>query len=484
MAFARLGRTIVAIGLLTGAAGSIAWAQSDLSADRLGIDQARTAQTYTVNVRALNFRPEPTLAKPPLAVLQDGDYLYKREETFNDQEQIQWFRMQRAGGQEGWVSSRFVTPVSEALRVVEGSQLFLASLLPSAEPSSLPPFDSVRAGFIYPSPVGDGGWTYQHDQGRQSLERLEAVASTSYIESVPEEPALVADAIDQLVKEGNNLIFATSYGYMDPVIDAAKKYPDVVFMHASGFKTAANVGTYFGRIYTPRYLSGMIAGGMTKSNVVGYVAAFPIPEVIRGINAFALGAQSINPNVEVKVVWTNTWYGPGIEREKAELLADQGADVLTVHQDSPATIQVAELRGLSAIGYHSDMSVMGPNATLTSVVWDWRDFYQRVAGELVRGEWRPTQRWLGLEDGIVKLAPLSDRIPTALARLVEQQRQALIDGRARIFDGPIRSTDGSVRVPSGRTANDADLLTMDYYVLGVTGGIAPSIELPEDDGTG
>ncbi|NJO37960.1 MAG: BMP family ABC transporter substrate-binding protein [Rhizobiales bacterium] len=443
------------------------------------VDPATLDETFEVNVRALNFRPSPTLGKAPVSVVQQGEFLLKTGETFNQDEGITWLKVIRGDGLEGWVSARYAQPVREAIDQVEGAAAFLAGLSLPAAPA-IAAIDDIRVGFLYPGPVGDAGWAYSHDAGRQALDELPFVSKTSYIESVPEDPELIDQALEKLVAEGGNLIFGASYGYMDPMMEAAKRHPDVVFMHASGFKTQPNAGTYFGRIYQARYLSGIVAGAMTKSNVLGYVAAFPIPEVIRGINAFTLGAQSINPEVQVKVVWTETWYGPGIENEKANEVLDAGADVLAIHQDSPAALQAAQQRGAYAIGYHSDMKAFAPEAVLTSAVWNWGGLYQRIAAKVKDGTWKPDQTWAGLDEGVVGLAPISEKVPADIRDLVEQRRQAIVDKTLRVFEGPIRDTSGDVRVPSGRLVSDADLLTMDYYVLGVEGGIAPVFSTASD----
>ena len=222
-------------------------------------------------------------------------------------------------------------------------------------------------------------------------------------------------------------------------------------------------------MYQARFLKGVVAGRMTQSDIIGYVAAFPIPEVVRGINAFTLGAQSVNPDVQVRVLWTQTWYGPGVEREKAEKLLDFGADILTMHQDSPSVVQAAEQRNKFAIGYHSDMSIFAPNAILTSAVWDWGVIYRQVAGALKKGTWQPDQIWWGLKEGVVRLAPLSNLVPKDVTDLVIARQQELVEGRSRVFEGPIRDSDGVVRVPARQLMTDADLLTMDFFVLGVKG---------------
>ena len=485
MAFIQDKRRSLSLALSVAAAGifSISTVATGQSVDYVKLDQVDPVslnETFEVKVRALNFRPEPTLAKPPLSIVQQGEFLLKIGETFNQDEDTAWMKVRRANGREGWVSARYVNSVGEALARVEAAASFLAALEPASSPA-LAAIEDVKAGFVYPGPVGDAGWAFSHDSGRLALEELPFVSKTSYVDSVPEDPELVAAAVEDLIANGSNLIFAASYGYMDPIIEAAKRHPDVVFMHNSGFKTEANAGTYFGRIYQARYLAGLVAGAMTESNQIGYVAAFPIPEVIRGINAFTLGAQSLNPEIKVKVDWTNTWYGPGIERDKAEGLLDQGADVITIHQDSPAAIQAAQQRGKYAIGFHSDMSSFAPEAVLTSVVWDWGGLYKEVASDISEGGWKPDQIWDGLDKGVVDLAPISAKVPADIQSLVEQRKKNIAQKSLRIFEGPIRDTNGDIRIPSGQTLSDADLLTMDYYVLGVEGGITPTLSTASDD---
>ncbi len=445
------------------------------------VDPARLGETFRVNVRALNFRSAPSLDQEPLSVVQDGEFLLKTDETFNPEEGITWIKGIRADGLEGWVSERYVDSVKEALDQVEDAASFLANLEPTASPAVVA-VDEIKAGFVYPAPIGDAGWAFSHESGRKALEQLPFVDKTSFIESVPEDPELVVAALEELVAEGNNLIFGTSYGYMDPMMEVAKRHPEVVFMHSAGFKTEPNAGTYFGRIYEARYLSGIVAGAVTESNVIGFVAAFPIPQVIRGINAFTLGAQSVNPEIQVQVEWTGTWYGPGVEREKAERLLDAGADIITIHQNSPAALQAAQQHGKYAIGYHSDMRAFAPDATLTSVVWDWSDLYKQVASDMANGDWKSTQIWAGLDEGTVGLADLSDAVPADVQLLIEQRKRAIVDKQLRIFEGPIRDAAGEIRVPSGQVVSDADLLTMDYYVLGVEGGVAPTLSTASDDG--
>ncbi|MCP3962216.1 MAG: BMP family ABC transporter substrate-binding protein [bacterium] len=327
----------------------------------------------------------------------------------------------------------------------------------------------VKAAFVYVSPVGDAGWTLAHDGGRQAIDELPWV-ETAYTEAVPE-GAEAERTINQYVRNGYNLIFTTSFGYMDPTINVAKSNPEVTFMHCSGFKTADNVGTYFGRMYQPRYLSGVIAGKMTESGKVGYVAAHPIPEVIRGINAFTLGVRSVNPEAKVHVVWTQTWYDPAKEREAAESLLDIGADVITQHQDTPAPQQAAEKRGHYSIGYNSDMTSFAPKAHLTAPVWDWSVVYKKVAEEVRDGTWSSGQYWGGLEDGVVGLAPYSDLVPQEVRDLVEAKKAEIVSGSWDVFTGPINDQAGAAMVADGESMSDEDMLGMTAFVEGVVGNV-------------
>ena len=335
----------------------------------------------------------------------------------------------------------------------------------------VPAADKVKAGFIYVGPVGDAGWTYAHDQGRKEMEKLPYVEPSIFLESVPE-GAESARVINGLVRRGSNLVFTTSFGYMDATLEVASKNKDVVFMHCSGYKTADNVGTYFGRMYEPRYLSGIVAGKMTSKNVIGYVAAFPIPEVIRGINAFTLGVRSVNPKAVVKVVWTQTWFDPGLERDAADSLLDVGADVLAMHQDAPATLQAAEARGAYVIGYNSDMREFAPKAFLTAPVWNWAAVYAKVAEEVKNGTWKSEQIWWGMNKGLVALAPLSKAVPAEVQALVAEKTAAMVAGKLHPFTGPIKDQAGKVVVSAGQVPTDGDLLGMNYFVEGVQGTIS------------
>jgi len=351
--------------------------------------------------------------------------------------------------------------------------LFLLVILAfclSSHAFAMKPVKEIKAGFIYVGPVGDAGWTYAHDQGRIAMEKLPYVQPSTFIESVPE-GAESTRVITGLVRKGHNLIFTTSFGYMDATIDVAKRNPDVVFMHCSGYKTAENVGTYFGRMYEPRYLSGIVAGEMTKKNIIGYVAAFPIPEVIRGINAFTLGVRSVNPQAEVRVVWTQTWFDPAIERDAADSLLDVGADVLTMHQDAPATLQAAEARGAYVIGYDTDMRSFAPNAFLTAPIWNWGALYTKIAEEVHNGTWKSQQIWDGMKENLVGLAKLIDKVAAATKADVDKKAAEIIAGTFHPFAGPIKDQSGAVVVAAGQIPSDGDLLGMNYFVEGVQGTI-------------
>ncbi|MGE4319789.1 MAG: BMP family ABC transporter substrate-binding protein [Deferribacterales bacterium] len=328
----------------------------------------------------------------------------------------------------------------------------------------------IKAAFVYVGPVGDGGWTFAHDMGRQVMAKLPYVKDVTFIESVPE-GAESTRIITSLAQKGYNLIFTTSFGYMDPTIEVASKFPDVTFMHCSGYKAAENVGTYFGRIYQPRYLSGMVAGKMTKTNIIGYVGAFPIPEVIRGINAFTLGVRSVNPDAVVKVVWTQTWFDPAKERDAADSLLDVKADVITMHQDTPAPLQAAEKRGAYAIGYNSDMASQVPGAWLTAPVWNWGSIYTQVAEQVHNGTWKSEQLWYGLEHNLVDLAPMSKLVPEDVQALVNEKKAQFASGNDDIFTGPIKDNKGNVAVEEGKSLTDAEKLSMNFLVEGVQGSI-------------
>jgi len=326
--------------------------------------------------------------------------------------------------------------------------------------------EDMNVGFVYVSPIGDAGWSFAHDKGRLELEKMDGV-TTSYVEAVAEGPDSERVMLN-MARKGYDVIFATSFGYMDPMLKVAKQFPDTTFMHCSGFKTADNMGNYFGRMYQARYLSGMVAGAMTKSNTIGYVAAFPIPEVIRGINAFTLGAQSMNPEVTVRVVWTKTWYDPATEKEAAKSLLDVGADVIAQHQDSPGPQEAAEEKGVYSVGYNSDMSQYAPKAHLTAPIWDWGPYYVDTVNKVKEGTWKAESHWPGLADGIVDLAPMSDMVPKEVQDKVMAKKEAIIGGE-KVFMGPIKDQSGAEKVAAGTAMSDPDMLGMTWFVQGVIG---------------
>ncbi|WP_276619903.1 BMP family ABC transporter substrate-binding protein [Syntrophomonas wolfei] len=330
--------------------------------------------------------------------------------------------------------------------------------------------EKIKVGFIYIGVPGDAGFTYSHDQGRQYLEKEIPEIETAILENV-HEGADVERSLEQLIQDGCNIIVANSFGYGDAVLAVAKKYPDVKFLHCSGLDTEKNVSTYFGRIYQARYLSGMVAGAMTKNNSLGYVAAYKIPEVVRGINAYTLGAQAVNPNVKVKVVWTNTWFDPTKEKEAAKSLLETGCDVIAQHQDTPSAQQAAEEAGKYSIGYNSDMSKFAPNANLTSPVWNWGPYYVKTVKAVMDGTWKSEAYWGGLEDGIVDLAPISDKVPADIKKQVEAKKKEMTDKEWDVFTGPIKAQDGTVKVPEGKKMTDAEMLSFDWFVAGVEGNI-------------
>ena len=329
--------------------------------------------------------------------------------------------------------------------------------------------EPLKVGFVYVSSTGEAGWTYTHDEARLNLEKVFGdKVKTTFIENVAEGPD-AERVITQLAQSGHKLIFTTSFGYMNPTLKVAKRFPNVKFEHATGYKRSKNVGTYFDRIYEARYLTGVVAGYMSKSNVLGYIGAFPIPEVVRGINAFTLGARSVNPDIKVKVVWVNTWFDPAKEREAANSLIDQKADVLTFHTDSPAAVQAAENAGIYAVAYHSDMSAYGPTAQLTAAIHNWHGFYEKQVKAVMDGTWKSGDVWEGLASGMTKIAPLNKAVPKEAADKVKALSDKIIAGTFHPFTGPIKDQSGKLILKAGEVMQDGALLGMDYYVEGVDG---------------
>ena len=322
-----------------------------------------------------------------------------------------------------------------------------------------------NAGFVYVTPIGDAGWTYQHNLGRIEMEKATGVTS-NYVENVAE-GADAERVIREMAKRGDKVIFATSFGYMNYMLKVSKKFPDTAFVHATGYKMGDNMGIYNARFYEGRYLTGVIAGEMTESNVLGYVAAFPIPEVLQGINAFIQGARSVNPKAELRVIWVNSWFDPGKERQASMTLMSQGADVLTHHTDSTAVVQAAEEKGKYAIGYHSDMSKYGPTAHLTATTHHWGDFYIKTVEQVKAGNWKPESLWGGYAQGMVSLAPLSQSIPAELQTRIAKMEKQMADGSMHAFAGPVVDQSGETLVAAGQNMTDDQLGSMDFYVQGV-----------------
>jgi len=335
--------------------------------------------------------------------------------------------------------------------------------------------EKIKVAFIYVGPVGDLGWSYAHDQGRLDVQAaFPDQVETVYQENVPENPADAERVIRQFAEDGAKIIFTCSFGYMDPTINVAKDFPDVTFVHISGFKRADNVSTGFGKIEEPRYVSGEVAGKMTKSNKLGYVAAFPIPEVIRGINAFTLGVRKSNPDATVKVIWTNTWFDPQKERQAAEALLDEGCDVIAQHQDTAGPQQAAEERGVFSVGYNADMSPLAPNAVLTSAIWKWGEFYKQVVQGVLDGTWTSSDYWGGWQDGVVDLAEFGPMVPDDVKTAAEEEITQFEDGTQTIFTiftGPINDQSGAEKVPAGTAMTAEELLSMMWFVEGVDGEI-------------
>ena len=338
---------------------------------------------------------------------------------------------------------------------------------------------AVKVGFVYLTTPGDHGWTYAHELGRQQVEKhFGDKVKTSYVENVPEGPD-AARIIRELAKKGNSIIFTTSFGYMDPTIKVAKEFPNVRFEHISGYKRAANVATGNIRYYEGRYVQGVVAGLTTKSNKVGYLASFPIPEVIQGINAFALGLRSVNPDANLSVIWVNSWYDPVKEADAAKVHIAEGADILAQHTDSPAMLQAAEKAGVHGFGQASDMKAFAPKAQLFSSVNNWGPHYINKINKMIDGTWTTGDGpdhwagndWVGMSDDYLVLTPF-ENMSADVAKAAAKVAADIKSGNNKIFTGPIKDNTGKIRVPAGKTLNDGELFsTLNYYVEGVKGKI-------------
>lgn len=331
--------------------------------------------------------------------------------------------------------------------------------------------EPMKVGFVYVGPIGDHGWSYQHDQGRLALEKhFGGKVKTTYVENVAE-GADAERVIRQLARTGHDVIFTTSFGFMNPTLKVAKQFPNIVFEHATGYKRSKNLGTYLSVTYEGRYISGYVAGKMSKSGKVGYIASFPIPEVVRDINAVMLGMQSVNPDAELVVIWVNTWFDPGKERSTAEVMMDQGVDVIIQHTDSPAAMQAAEARGRYAVGQASDMSHFGPKAHLLSVINDWSNHYIKTVQQVMDKTWKPKDYWGGMADDVIRIPEFNAAIPADVVAKAKSLMDGITKGTFHPFTGPIKDQTGKVRVPAGKRMTNGELAGMDWYVQGLKGSL-------------
>ncbi|WP_090043382.1 BMP family ABC transporter substrate-binding protein [Limnohabitans sp. 2KL-27] len=332
--------------------------------------------------------------------------------------------------------------------------------------------EPIKAGFVYVSPITEAGWTRQHDEGRKAVERaLGDQVKTTFVADVPE-GADAERVIRDLAQQGHHIIFTPSFGYMEPTLKVAKDFPNVKFESVTGFKTAPNVAASNARYYEGRFLAGIAAGRMTQSNVAGYVAGFPIPEVLQGINAFTLGMRSVNPKATVKVVWLNAWFAPPKEREAAMALFNQDVDVIAFHTGSTAVMAAAQERGKMAVAYHSDMRKMGPDAQIIAVTHQWGDYYTARVKAARAGQWKSGNVWGGVKDGMVRVGDFGPKVPKAVQDEILAKQKAVGAGRLQPFAGPITDNEGKWVVPAGQTLSDAQILNMNYLVQGVLGRIA------------
>jgi basic membrane protein A len=331
--------------------------------------------------------------------------------------------------------------------------------------------EPLKVGFIYVGPVGDGGWTFQHDLARKAVEeKYGDKVQTTFIESVPE-GADAERALTQLALAGNKLIFATSFGFMDATINVASKFPDIKFEHATGYKRADNVATYDARFYEGRAVTGTIAGRMTESNKIGYIGSFPIPEVIQGINSSFIHARKVNPDVEMKVVWAYSWFDPAKEADAAAALIAEGVDVILQHTDSTAPLAKAQEAGAIGFGQASDMTAFAPNPRVSSIIDNWAPYYIKRVGEVLDGSWKSEATWAGIGDGEVEIGEITDAVPAEIKAEALALKDQIGSGEYHPFTGPLNKADGSVWLAEGQVATDQELSAMNFYVEGITAEI-------------
>jgi basic membrane protein A len=364
---------------------------------------------------------------------------------------------------------------------VSWTQMLLAAMIAVSAPNAraqgapaAPPKPPLKVAFVYVSPIGEAGWTYQHEQGRLAMQKaLGDRVSSTVVEAVAE-GADSERVMRDLAAQGHQLIFATSFGYLEPALRVAAEFPNVKFEHAGGYKTAPNLNTYNARYYEARYLAGLLAGKTSKSGVAGYVAGFPVPEVVQGINAFTLGMRAANPSAQVRVLWLNTWFDPAREREAAQTLVNLGADVLTNHSGSPAVPQTAQAnfkaKGVRAIAYQSDMHAYAPDAQLAAITQQWGSYYTQVARSVLNGTWKAEPVWAGMKDGLVRLDAIDTAVPRDVQALIESRRKGIVAGTFKPFAAPLVDNDGQVRLAKG-SLDDAAIGSMNWFVQGVVGAV-------------
>ena len=347
---------------------------------------------------------------------------------------------------------------------------FAAACLFSLSPSTSA--QPLKAGFVYVTPITEAGWTRQHEEGRKAVDKaLGASVKTTFVENVPE-GADAERVIRDLAREGHTIIFTPSFGYMEPTLKVAQEFPDVKFESITGYKSAPNVAVANARYYEGRYLAGVAAGRVTQSNLAGYVAGFPIPEVLQGINAFTLGMRSVNPRAQVKVVWLNTWFDPTKERDAAMALFNQNVDVIAFHTGSTAVMAAAQERGKMAVAYHSDMRKVAPDAQIIAVTHEWGAYYTARIKAVQQGQWQTGNVWGGVKEGMVRVGDFGPKVPKAVQAEVLAKQKDVASGKLHPFAGPISDNDGKLVVPAGQALSDAQILSMNYLVAGVQGKVA------------
>lgn len=328
--------------------------------------------------------------------------------------------------------------------------------------------DPLKVGFVYLGPVGDFGWTYQHDIARKAVvEHYGDKIQTNFVENVPEGPDS-EKVMNDLANSGHKLIFATSFGYMNYVVNSAKRHPAVFYEHATGYKRAANISTYNIRFYQARYVQGVIAGKLSKAGLAGYVGSVPVPEVVQGLNAFMLGMQSVNPKARLKFILINSWYDPPKEGDAAKALIDQGCDIITQHTDSPAPLQAAASRGVKAFGQSTDMSKFAPTTELTASTDVWGPYYIKRVGDVMAGTWKSTDTWGGFDSGMLAMSPFTN-MPPDVEKLASSTEADIKSDKMKVFTGPIIDQAGTTKVTAGKTMDDGELSGMQWLVQGIDG---------------